>query len=86
MVTYIAALYLSKCAMLSFLSRITKTPYQIRLYLTCNAIVAALGVISALVPTVGCPTESGYYWAFYANRSSCPSQVCAVILLKLRIC
>ncbi|KAK6394989.1 hypothetical protein LTR65_001178 [Meristemomyces frigidus] len=60
--------------MLSFLSRITKTPYQIKLYFICNCFVATIGVVSALIATVGCPTESGYYWAFYANRSSCPSQ------------
>ncbi|KAI7110142.1 hypothetical protein KC352_g36349 [Hortaea werneckii] len=74
-VTFIAGLYISKCAMLTFLTRITKTPSQIRLYLICNAIVASLGVVSALVGTVGCPTASGYYWAFYDNRVSCSSQV-----------
>ncbi|KAI7505084.1 hypothetical protein KC367_g803 [Hortaea werneckii] len=73
-VTFIAGLYISKCAMLTFLSRITKTPSQIRLYLICNAIVASLGVVSALIGTVGCPTASGYYWAFHDNRISCPSQ------------
>ncbi|GAB1726689.1 hypothetical protein NU195Hw_g6296t1 [Hortaea werneckii] len=73
-VTFIAGLYISKCAMLTFLTRITKTPSQIKLYLICNAIVASLGVVSALVGTVGCPTASGYYWAFYDNRVSCPSQ------------
>ncbi|KAI6974443.1 hypothetical protein KC318_g12121 [Hortaea werneckii] len=73
-VTFIAGLYISKCAMLTFLTRITKTPSQIRLYLICNAIVASLGVVSALIGTVGCPTASGYYWAFYDNHLSCPSQ------------
>ncbi|KAI7262594.1 hypothetical protein KC345_g9385 [Hortaea werneckii] len=73
-VTFIAGLYISKCAMLTFLTRITKTPSQIRLYLICNAVVASLGVVSALIGTVGCPTASGYYWAFYDNRISCPSQ------------
>ncbi|KAK5127064.1 hypothetical protein LTR85_008423 [Meristemomyces frigidus] len=73
-VTFIVALYISKCAMLSFLSRITKTPYQIKLYFICNCFVATMGVISALIATVGCPAESGYYWAFHANKQSCSNQ------------
>lgn len=72
--TFKVALYLSKCAMLSFLSRITKTPSQIRLYNTCNAVIAVLGAVSVLIATLGCTTTSGYYWAFHANRASCPSQ------------
>ncbi|KAK5131889.1 hypothetical protein LTR08_000477 [Meristemomyces frigidus] len=73
-VTFIVALYVSKCAMLSFLTRITKMPVQIKLYHICNAVVAIIGVITALIATVGCPAPSGYYWAFHANAPSCPSQ------------
>ncbi|KYG42468.1 hypothetical protein M433DRAFT_7122 [Acidomyces richmondensis BFW] len=74
-ISFIIALYVSKCAMLFFLCRITKTPAQIKLFRACNVIVAVLGVLSALIATIACPTNSGYYWAFYANRTSCPSQI-----------
>ncbi|KAK3117304.1 hypothetical protein LTR53_001485 [Teratosphaeriaceae sp. CCFEE 6253] len=52
-VTFIFALYLSKCAMLFFLSRITKTPKQLKLFLACNIATAVIGstrwqVITAL--------------------------------------
>jgi len=75
MITFIVAMYLSKCAMLVFLARITKTSFQVRLYSICNIVVAAIGMMSVLIVTVGCPTTSTYYWAFHANRDSCPSQV-----------
>ncbi|EMC93284.1 hypothetical protein BAUCODRAFT_150636 [Baudoinia panamericana UAMH 10762] len=74
LVTFMMALYVSKCAMLFFLSRITKTPQQIRLFFICNIFTAVIGVISVLTAVAGCPTASGYYWAFHANRHSCPSQ------------
>ncbi|KAK0933468.1 hypothetical protein LTR29_014928 [Friedmanniomyces endolithicus] len=73
-VTFLFALYLSKCAMIFFLSRITKTPRQLRLFLACNVLTAVIGVASILLVTLGCPTESGYYWAMYENSRSCPSQ------------
>ncbi|WPG98161.1 Hypothetical protein R9X50_00094700 [Acrodontium crateriforme] len=73
-ITFIIALYLSKCAMLSFLARITMAKSQIRVYHIGNGIVGVAGIISVLIAVVGCPTESGYYWAFHANRNSCPSQ------------
>lgn len=72
---FLVALYLSKCAMLAFLSRITKTRHQIIFYHTCNAVVAVLGLASVLIATVNCPTVSGYYWAFSANQASCSNQV-----------
>ncbi|KAK4506975.1 hypothetical protein PRZ48_000709 [Zasmidium cellare] len=73
-VLFFVALYLSKCAMLSFLTRITKTPSQIILYQSCNAIVGVLGFVSVLVVTVGCRPKSGYYWAFSDNADTCGSQ------------
>jgi hypothetical protein len=75
-VTYIISLYLSKCAMISFLGRITKTHNQISLYHICNALTAMIGVASLLTVTTDCPSGSGYYWAFHSNRFlACPSQV-----------
>ena len=74
-VMFFVALYLSKCAMLAFLSRITKTPTQIFFYHTLNGIAALLGVISIVVVLAGCPPSSGYYWAFSRNAATCPSQV-----------
>ncbi|KAK1073302.1 hypothetical protein LTR74_002011 [Friedmanniomyces endolithicus] len=73
-ITFLFALYLSKCAMIFFLSRITKTPRQLRLFLACNVLTAVIGVASILMVTLGCPTESGYYWAMYENSRSCPTQ------------
>ncbi|CZT22712.1 uncharacterized protein RCC_08417 [Ramularia collo-cygni] len=75
-ILFFIPLYLSKCAMLSFLGRITKTPSQILLYRTCNIVVAIFGVVSIVLVTAGCPTkpQSGWYWAFSNNASSCPSQ------------
>ncbi|KAF2172959.1 hypothetical protein M409DRAFT_16910 [Zasmidium cellare ATCC 36951] len=73
-VLFFVALYLSKCAMLSFLTRITKTPSQIILYQSCNAVVGVLGFVSILVVTVGCHPKSGYYWAFSDNSDTCGSQ------------
>lgn len=78
MVLFFVALFLSKCAMISFLTRITKTPIQIRLYHACNFIVAVLGVVAIVAVTAGCPSSSGYYWAFNKNAATCPSQVCFV--------
>ena len=74
-ILFFIALYLSKCAMLAFLSRITKTPSQIVLYHTLNGIVAFIGVLSIVVVLAGCPSGSGYYWAFSWNAATCPSQV-----------
>ncbi|KAH9814262.1 hypothetical protein Tdes44962_MAKER05699 [Teratosphaeria destructans] len=73
-VTFILALYLSKCAMLCFLCRITKTPSQLKLFHICIAVIGTLGFISLFVASVGCRFDSGYYWAFYLNRTSCSSQ------------
>ncbi|EME50003.1 hypothetical protein DOTSEDRAFT_50149 [Dothistroma septosporum NZE10] len=73
-VMFFIALYLSKCAMLAFLSRITKTHAQILLYHTLNSIVALLGVLSIVVVLAGCAAGSGYYWAFSQNATTCPSQ------------
>ncbi|CAK4031654.1 Hypothetical predicted protein [Lecanosticta acicola] len=73
-ILFFAALYLSKCAMLAFLRRITKTRSQVLLYHICTGAVGALGLLSMIIATAGCPTESGYYWAFHWNASSCPSQ------------
>ncbi|KAK3109613.1 hypothetical protein LTR53_016948 [Teratosphaeriaceae sp. CCFEE 6253] len=50
-VTFIFALYLSKCAMLFFLSRITKTPKQLKLFLACNIATAVIGVVCILLAT-----------------------------------
>lgn len=47
--------------MLSFLTRITKTPSQILLYQSCNVIVGVMGFVSVLAVTVGCRTSSGTY-------------------------
>jgi len=73
-VTFTAALYLSKCAMLTFLSRVTKTPQQLRLYRSSNVVVAVLGIVSVIIAVVDCPTRD-FYWAFYANQAFCPNQV-----------
>ena len=78
-VTYIISLYLSKCSMISFLGRITKTKTpdtRMPLYHICNAMTAVIGVASLLTVTIDCASVSGYYWAFHSNRFlTCPSQV-----------
>lgn len=56
---FFIALYTSKCAMLSFLTRITKTPSQILLYHSCNVIVGVMGFVSVVTVTVGCRTSPG---------------------------
>ena len=62
--------------MLAFLARITKTHSYIKIYHVLNGVVAALGLVTVLMVTVDCPSESGYYWAIHDNRlMSCPSQV-----------
>lgn len=38
--------------------------------------------MSILIVLVACPSETGYYWAFYANRAECPSQVSKRNLFK----
>ena len=68
-------MYISKIGVLAFLSRITKRKSQLYLYYACYLLVASFGIISILVVTVGCSWPSGYYWAFFANRSACDSQV-----------
>jgi len=60
---------------LVFLSRITKNRSQLLTYYACCALVAVFGIMSILVVTVQRPSRSGYYWAFYSNRATCPSQV-----------
>ena len=75
-VTFTIALYLSKCAMVAFLGRITKTHSRILFYQGVNGALAAIGFISILVVTVDCTPGSGYYWAIYDNRfAGCPTQV-----------
>ncbi|USW48102.1 hypothetical protein Slin15195_G014210 [Septoria linicola] len=74
LVLFFIALYLSKCAMISFLIRITKAPTQIKLYHVCNGVVAVIGLVSIIVVIAGCPSTSGYYWAFHLNADSCSSQ------------
>ena len=66
-VTFVVGLYLSKCAMISFLGRVTKTHAQNHIYLYCNVLVTAVGIISVLVVAVGGSMDSGYYWAFHYN-------------------
>lgn len=83
---FLVALYLSKCAMLAFLSRITKTPAQIMLYHICNGVVGLLGVISIITVLADCPTGSGYYWAFNLNAATCPSEVSLFrVLIAMRL-
>ena len=76
-VLFTTALYLTKCATLTFLGRITKARTQIMFYYIVNGLVAAVGLVSVLVVSVACPSES-YYWNFHDNRVNldCPSQVC----------
>ncbi|KAF2724449.1 hypothetical protein K431DRAFT_318224 [Polychaeton citri CBS 116435] len=73
-VTFAFTLYLSKCAVLTFLARITKQRRRVQLYHICNGIVAVIGLASIFMLTVDCPSDSDFYWAFYKNRGSCPSQ------------
>jgi len=73
-VAFILALYTSKIGVLVFLSRITKNKSQLLSYYACCGLVTVFGVMSILVATVQCTTASGYYWAFYANRETCPSE------------
>lgn len=63
--------------MVAFLSRITKTPEQIRLYHICNGFVGLIGLASIIIATASChvSSASGYYWAFSDNVDTCPSQV-----------
>ncbi|SMQ46407.1 unnamed protein product [Zymoseptoria tritici ST99CH_3D7] len=74
-VLFFLALYLSKCAMLSFLVRITKTPSQILTYRICAGVVGLFGILSIVISTAGCPARpaSSYYWAFRENAGRCPS-------------
>ena len=74
-VTFTIALYISKIGVLAFLSRITKNKTQLLIYHACHLLVAVFGFISILVVTVDCPSPSSYYWAFFANRTACDSQV-----------
>lgn len=70
------SLYLTKCAALTFLSRLTKAREQILLYHVANALVAATGIVSILIVSIGCPSED-FYWNFHDNQHTllCPSQV-----------
>lgn len=81
-VTYVVSLYLSKCAMISFLGRITKTHSRFSLYHACNAMTAMIGVASLLTVTIDCPSDSDYYWAFHSNTLTCPSQVSLFLPLE----
>lgn len=74
-VTFIIALYISKLGVLAFLCRITKNRTQVLGYYACCGLVAVFGLMSILIVLVACPSETGYYWAFFANRAECPSQV-----------
>lgn len=76
-VTFVISLYMSKCAVLIFLARLTKLKQQRILYWSCTAFIAVVGVVSLLIVTVECPLKSGYYWAFHLNQRSCESQVSA---------
>jgi hypothetical protein len=71
------ALYVSKIGVLAFLSRVqakTRNRNQRLLYYACCVLMTAFGIVSILVVTVDCSSVSGYYWAFYDNKASCPSQ------------
>lgn len=74
-VLFTVSLYLTKCATLTFVSRITKAKSQIVLYHSVNGLVATIGLVSVLIVSVACPPET-YYWNFHDNRVvlSCPSQ------------
>lgn len=76
-VLFTAALYLTKCATLTFLTRITKAQMQIKVYHIVNGLVAMAGVVAVLVVSIACPSAS-YYWNFHDNKIDldCPSQVC----------
>lgn len=74
-ITFILALYISKIGVLAFLSRITKNRSQLLAYYVCYVLVGVFGVMSILIVTVDCRSESGYYWSFSADRFSCPSKV-----------
>ena len=73
--TFAISLYLSKCAVICFLRRLTKVPSQVRLYWIAIAIISAIGLASVLLVTVEWPLDSGFYWAFYKNGTSCTTQV-----------
>lgn len=81
-VTFIIAVYISKLGVLAFLCRITKNRTQVLGYYACCGLVAVFGLMSILIVLVACPSETGYYWAFYANRAECPSQVSKRNLFK----
>ncbi|KAF2859173.1 hypothetical protein K470DRAFT_278008 [Piedraia hortae CBS 480.64] len=68
------ALYLAKSAMLFFLCRVTRSTSQLRLYRCCLVLIGLLGLISIFAATLGCYSKHGFYWAFHANRFSCPNQ------------
>lgn len=67
-------MYASKVAVLTFLARITKNKLQILAYRACATVVLAFGFMSVLIATVGCSSDSGYYWVFHDNQSTCPTQ------------
>lgn len=75
-VLFIVALYLTKCATLTFLGRITKAQKQIMFYYIMNGLIATAGLVSVLVVSLACPAEP-YYWNFHDNKVNldCPSQV-----------
>lgn len=77
MIFFTIALYLTKCATLAFLSRITKARLQILLYHIANGLVATIGIVSILIVSVACPSEA-FYYNFHDNQRilPCPSQVC----------
>ena len=68
-------MYISKIGVIAFLMRITKNRTQVIIYYACCFAITLLGFISILIVTAGCLSPSGYYWAFFANRSQCDTQV-----------
>ena len=73
--TFVVSLYLSKAAVVTFLARLTKNKTWLMIYWICLGFIAALGIASVLVVTIGWPLKSGYYWAFSLNQEPTDSQV-----------
>jgi len=74
-VTFTVTLYLSKCAVVVFLLRLTKAVEQIRLYRVCLAILALSGVTSVLLVTIAWPSNNGFYWVGFNGHALCQTQV-----------
>lgn len=74
-VTYTIALYLSKCAVVTFLTRLTKQRSHIIMYNICQGIIAAAGIASVLLVTVSWPDYHNSYWWFSSASGACSPQV-----------